>query len=126
MTMMTQDGIFVGIDVSKDRPDVAVLGGERFHVSNDAQGFAALIGRLAGRPLAGIGLEASGGYARRARHALRDAGLPVRRIDSWRLRQFAKALGQRAKLVLGLDPRNRSDRRRHDRPVHGRDAGARD
>jgi transposase len=97
MTMMTQDGIFVGIDVSKDRLDLAVLGGERFHFTNDAQGFAALIERLAGRKIAGIGLEASGGYDRRALKALRDAGLPVRRIDSWRLRQFAKAMGQRAK-----------------------------
>lgn len=100
--MMTQTGIYVGIDVCKARLDVAVLDDERrcresFAVGNDDAGYTALIERLAGMPVAVIGVEASGGYDRRALRALREAGLPVRRVDSWRLRQFAKAMGQRAK-----------------------------
>lgn len=100
--MMTQIGMYVGIDVSKDRLDVAILDetfalAESFAVTNDTAGFADLIGRLAGGNIKDVGLEPTGGYDRRALRALRDAGLPIRRVDSWRLRQFAKALGQRAK-----------------------------
>lgn len=99
---MTQNGVWIGIDVSKDRLDVAVLKedgmlAESFIVTNDDAGFAGLIGRLAGVDALGVGLEASGGYDRHALRSLRDAGLPVRRVDSWRLRQFAKAMGRRAK-----------------------------
>jgi transposase len=102
MTIMTPSGMYVGIDVSKERLDIAVLDAalalrERFAVANDDAGFAELIARLAGRHVAAIGLEPTGGYDRRALRALREAGLTVRRTDSWRLRQFAKALGQRAK-----------------------------
>lgn len=95
--MMTQNRIYVGIDVSKARLDVAVSESDVFAVANDADGIAVLIERLSPlRPVA-IGLEASGGYERRALKMLQAAGLPVRRIDSWRLRQFAKAQGVRAK-----------------------------
>jgi transposase len=93
---MTQNAVDVGIDTSKARLDVAV-GDEVFSVTNDAAGIARLIARLGEQPIAAIGIEASGGYERRALKAMREAGLPVRRVDSWRLRQFAKAHGQRAK-----------------------------
>jgi transposase len=93
---MTQDGVHVGIDVGKARLDIAV-GREIFSVTNDEAGLAALITRLAGHTVLVIGIEASGGYERLAIRMLRDAGLPVRRIDGWRLRHFAKAHGQRAK-----------------------------
>ena len=44
-----------------------------------------------------VGLEPTGGYERLAVAILRSAGLDVRMVDSWRLRQFAKARGTRAK-----------------------------
>jgi transposase len=44
-----------------------------------------------------IGIEASGGYERGVIGALLDAGLPVRSVNPWRLRQFARAAGVLAK-----------------------------
>ena len=95
---MAQDKLFVGIDVSKAWLDVAVWpSGEAFRVSNDREGRAELIRRLRRFPIEAIGLEASGGYERGALNALLDAGLPARRINPLRVRQFAKACGIIAK-----------------------------
>lgn len=94
--MVSQVGTHVGIDVAKHRLDVS-LGAERFWVSNDAAGQRRLVERLMGLSVSAIGLEASGGYERAARRALQEAGLPVRMVDSWRLRQFARACGRHAK-----------------------------
>jgi len=88
----------IGVDISKDRLDVAVLEtGETFQESNDKAGWARLAARLAGRQIAAIGLEASGGYERGPIRALLKADLPVRRINPYRLRRFADALGIKAK-----------------------------
>src|SRR5215216_1995635 len=58
---------FGGIDVSQDRLDVLLLPqGTGFSVANDEAGWSTLIGRLRGLPVAAIGLEPSGGYARGA------------------------------------------------------------
>lgn len=43
---MTQDSVFVGIDVSKRQLDVAVSTGEVWAVSNDRAGWTELIARL--------------------------------------------------------------------------------
>jgi transposase len=89
---------FCGIDVSKDRLDVMVLPEQQsFSVGNDAAGQAALVGRLRGRAIAAIGLEASGGYERGAVRALLAAGLPVCQVNPFKLRQFARASGVLAK-----------------------------
>lgn len=93
---MTQQTTYVGIDVAKHRLDVS-WGGQSFSVTNDEAGHRALLARLRASPLTAVGIEASGGYERRAFKALREAGLPVRTVDSWRLRQFAKACGCHAK-----------------------------
>ncbi|ESY70601.1 transposase [Mesorhizobium sp. LNHC232B00] len=90
--------LHVGIDVAKDRLDVAILEtGELFAVDNDEAGHAALVERLSGCELDAIGLEASGGYERAVLKALWQKGLPVRRINPHRLRQFARAAGVNAK-----------------------------
>lgn len=95
---MTQAGAFVGIDVSKARLDVAIWpAGETFSVGNDREGRSALIRRLRRLSAEAIGLEASGGYERAVLKALLDAGLPARRINPWRVRQFAQACGILAK-----------------------------
>lgn len=95
---MTQIALRVGIDVAKDRLDVAVLEtGELFSVDNDDDGHAALVERLSGHLIGAIGLEASGGYERAVLKALWQAGLPIRRINPHRLRQFARAAGVNAK-----------------------------
>lgn len=95
---MTQHRVFVGIDVSKQRLDVFMTGkGTHFSVGNDANGFTELRRRLAGRAVATVALEASGGYEKAAIGALRNAGFTVRLLDPHRVRQFARASGRWAK-----------------------------
>ncbi len=95
---MAEAGWDVGIDVSKLWLDVAVLQkGGVFRVSNDKAGWAELIARLRDRKIRAIGLEPSGGYERGLARALRKAGLPVRLVNPYRLRQYARALGVLAK-----------------------------
>jgi transposase len=89
---------FGGVDVSKDRLDVMILPDEQsFSVNNDAAGWAELVEWLRGFSIAAIGIEASGGYERGVVRALLAAGLPVRQVNPFKLRQFAKASGVLAK-----------------------------
>lgn len=95
---MDAGGCVVGVDVSKRRLDVAVLQtGEAFAVGNDADGWRELIDRLKPREVKAVGLEPSGGYERELAKALRKAGLTVRLVNPYRLRQYARALGRLAK-----------------------------
>jgi len=95
---MAQFAPSVGIDVSKERLDVAVQpSGEYFSVSNDAAGWRELVRRLTPLGARAIGIEASGGYERDVTCALVAKDLPVRNVNSWKLRQFAKAAGVLAK-----------------------------
>jgi transposase len=92
------DSITVGIDVAKDRLDVAVRpSGEAFTVERNASGLELLTNRL--RELAPylVALEATGGFETIAAAALASAGLPVVIVNPAQVRAFAKALGQRAK-----------------------------
>jgi len=89
---------FCGIDVSKDRLDVMVLPEEQCcSVPNDAGGWGALVERLRSFSIAAIGFEASGGYERGIARALLAAGMSVRQVNPFKLRQFAKASGILAK-----------------------------
>ena len=89
---------FGGIDGSKDRLDVMVLPEEQCSsVSNDAAGWAKLVEQLRGSSIAAIGIEASGGYERGVIRALLAAGVPVRHVNPFKLRQFARASGVLAK-----------------------------
>jgi transposase len=92
------DAIVVGIDVSKDRLDVAVRPTEEtFVVARDTDGLDALVARL--RPLspAVVAVEATGGYERVVAATLGAAGLPVVVVNPAQVRAFAQALGRRAK-----------------------------
>jgi transposase len=89
---------FCGIDVSKDCLDVLVLPEQQCSsVRNDVAGWAELVEQLRGFSIAAIGLEASGGYERGVMRALLAAGMSVRQINPFKLRQFAKASGVLAK-----------------------------
>ena len=89
--------ITVGIDVSKARRDVHPLG-ESFAVANDEAGVEALAGQLGQlEGLVSIGLEASGRYERLALANLAAAGLPVIVLNPAQVRNYAAALGQKAK-----------------------------
>lgn len=90
--------VTVGIDVSKDRLDIAVRpGGEVFVVERNAAGLDGLVERL--RPLAPhlVALEATGGFETVVAAALSAAGLPLVVVNPAQIRSFAKALGRRAK-----------------------------
>lgn len=92
------DIIAVGIDVSKDRLDVAVRpGNEAFAVGRNGGGLDQLVARL--RELAPdiVALEATGGFETVVAAALGGAGLPVVVVNPAQIRSFAKAIGQRAK-----------------------------
>src|SRR3974377_100944 len=91
----------VGIDVSMDRLDVVILpGGQRFFVANDAAGWVELGVRLQRYRITAIGLEPSGGYERGVIRVLLAASFSVPRINSNKLRQFA-----RDRVVLGENDR---------------------
>ncbi|MGE7007523.1 IS110 family transposase [Sphingomonas sp. NPDC049708] len=90
--------VIVGIDVSKDRLDVAVRpGGEAFFVRRDGHGIAALIERLGPLGPAAIAVEATGGFETVVAAGLAGAGLPVVVVNPAQVRAFANALGKRAK-----------------------------
>ncbi len=90
--------VIVGIDVSKDRLDVAVRpGGEAFFVRRDGNGIAALIERLGPLGPAAIAVEATGGFETVVAAGLAGAGLPVVVVNPAQVRAFANALGKRAK-----------------------------
>jgi len=92
------DAIVVGIDVSKDRLDVAVRPtGEVFVVGRDAEGLDSLIARLVPLAPAAIAVEATGGYETVVAASLAAAGLAVVVVNPAQIRAFAQALGRRAK-----------------------------
>ena len=94
----TASTIFIGIDVSKDRLDVAVLpGGEVFAVNRDTAGIDDLAARLAPLLPAAVALEATGGFETVVAATLGAAGLPVVVVNPAQVRAFGRALGQRAK-----------------------------
>jgi transposase len=90
--------VIVGIDVSKDRLDVAVRpSGEAFVVARNAAGLEELVARLAGLGAHLIALEATGGFETVVAASLGAAELPVVVVNPAQIRAFAKALGKRAK-----------------------------
>jgi transposase len=92
------DAIVVGIDVSKDRLDVAVRpSGEAFTVERNAAGLERLIERLRILSPYIVALEATGGFETVVVAAVAAAGVPVVVINPAQIRAFARALGQRAK-----------------------------
>jgi transposase len=93
---MNQTTVVVGIDVAKDRLEVAA-GNDTFSIGNDEQGLQQLVERL--RPLKPelVVLEASGGYEKAAWLALWAAGIAVARINPRDAYHFAQACRQLAK-----------------------------
>ena len=88
---------YVGIDVSKDKLDVAVLGGQYGSVPNTREGVFKLVQWLQEVNPELIVVEATGGYQRAAVEALFEAGLAVAVVNPARVRQYARACGLLAK-----------------------------
>jgi len=92
------ENVFIGIDVSKDRLDVAANRDEvMFHVARDHEGLADLVERLTPLGAERIAVEATGGFETVVVAALAAAGLPVVVVNPAQIRAFARALGKRAK-----------------------------
>lgn len=92
------DAIHIGIDVSKDRLDVASYPrGETFCTTRKSRDLDELVGRLVVLKPALVAVEATGGYERVVAAAIAAAGLPLAVVNPAQVRHFALALGQRAK-----------------------------
>ena len=95
--MNTQE-LFVGIDVAKDRLEIAPLPvGASWAVANEERGITRLVSRLQELSPVLIVLEATGGFQNLLVSALGAAGLPVAVVNPSQVRHFAKATGQLAK-----------------------------
>jgi len=92
------ENIIVGIDVSKDRLDVAIRPtAEIFAVERNAKGLEALAAKLKGLSVHLIALEATGGFETVVTATLSSLGFPVVVVNPAQVRNFAKAIGLRAK-----------------------------
>lgn len=95
---MEVSSIFIGIDVSKARLDLAMRpSGESDSFSNDEADIKVLVKRLGEMQPALIVLEATGAIERELTGALASAQLPVVVVNPRQVRDFAKATGQLAK-----------------------------
>ena len=95
--------IWVGIDVSKQRLDVAIRpAGETLTVDNDEAGIKALSKELRKWSPQLIVLEATGGHEYASAYSLTKAGLPVAVVNPRQVRDFARAVGKLAK-TDGID-----------------------
>jgi transposase len=90
--------MYVGIDVAKDRLDIAVLGaGAVWQVDNTCEGIAGLVEQMQALQPELIVVEATGGYQQAVVEGLFVAGQAVAVVNPARVRQFARACGLLAK-----------------------------
>jgi len=111
MTTITET--YVGIDVSKDRLDLAILEERRIRqYTNTVGGIKELVKDMKELMPALIVVEVTGGYERAIVYALFEAGLAVARVSGYRARQYAQAKGRLAK-TDELDALNLADYGKH-------------
>jgi len=92
------DATFAGIDVAKAYLDLAERpAGTHTRHANDEAGIAAICARLQARSPTLVVLEATGGLEVPLAAALTVAGLPGAVVNPRQVRDFATAVGQRAK-----------------------------
>lgn len=87
-----------GIDVSRDKLDLALSTGEALPpLANDETGFAAIIGFLRRHRVTRVGMEATGGYGMAVEAALRKAGFEVLVVQPVQIGMFRAMQRKRAK-----------------------------
>lgn len=92
------ESVFAGIDVSKDRLDVAVLpSGETWSIEHNEPGMEALAQKLGALQAETVIVEATGGLERALVAILAAAAIPVVVVNPRQVRDFAKATGQLSK-----------------------------
>lgn len=95
---MKPEHLYVGVDVSKVRLDVAVRPtGEEWSVGNEPDGIGELVTRLQRMTPVAVLLEATGGLELPVAAALATAGLAVAVVNPRQVRDFARATGKLAK-----------------------------
>ena len=95
---MTQEPIFAGIDVAKDRLDLALRpSGTVRTVAYDPAGISDLVSELQSLEPSAVVLESTGGLELPLAGALAAASLPVVVVNPRQVRDFAKATGRLAK-----------------------------
>jgi len=98
MTITLEGFAYVGIDVAKEKLDLAVLGEKTTsEVTNTKKGISALVKKMRQLNPRLIVVEATGGYEEVLVLSLFEAGLPVALVSPQRVRQYAKARGLLAK-----------------------------
>ena len=95
---MTQESIYAGIDVAKDRLDLALRpSGTVRTVAYDPAGISNLVSELQSLEPSAVVLESTGGLELPLAGALAAASLPVVVVNPRQVRDFAKATGRLAK-----------------------------
>lgn len=95
---MSHPDTYVGLDVSKDRLDLAAPSrGQTWSCANEASAFAQLVQALQVLQPQLIIMEATGGLELPVAAVLAAAGLPIAIVNPRQVRDFAKAKGQLAK-----------------------------
>jgi transposase len=90
--------IFVGIDVAKDKLDLARSdSAQTLTVVNDPAGIGRIVDSLRQARPTTIVVEATGGLEQSVLNALLDAGLPVALVNPGHVRHFARGIGILAK-----------------------------
>lgn len=87
----------VGVDVSKDRLDVAWSDGREEQLKNEYAALGVFAERVKDAGVALVVFEASGGYERELHCALTRAEVPAAMVNPRQVRDFAKAMGRLAK-----------------------------
>jgi transposase len=91
---VSQSPVYVGIDVSKEMLDLSAPGLSRSY-PNTPKGFSQILKTIP--PDAHVVMEATGGYERKFVAALHQAKRKLSVLNPRHVRDFAKAMGQRAK-----------------------------
>jgi len=91
-------GTYIGIDISKERLDVAALpSGLKWQFSNDEAGLNKLLVKLKKQFPTLIVMEPTGGFEAPLASILTAEGLPVAIVNARQIRDYARAVGKLAK-----------------------------
>lgn len=94
---MTAHALWIGVDVSKKTLDVFSPQLGCFSVANSPQGFDALAAKLSNVAVAGVVMEATGGYEHALHKLLTQKNIKASIVNPARVRAFAVGTGQLAK-----------------------------
>jgi transposase len=86
---------YVGIDVSKHHLDLALGEAGVVRVANNAEGIARLIEQVSGLSRPHVVCEATGSHTRQLSRELSERGIAFSRVNPRRVRELARADGQR-------------------------------